>query len=92
MNMKVIHMSINLNVIKKNLIKKEKKNECSCKQSSFEYNGKENVLIGRKGMFELKSIVIFRTITENESRNKTQLEMWANLKCGNIIFNSTKHG
>ena len=83
--------------------KRDKKTECSCKQSSFEYNGKENVLIGRKGMFEVKNIeVIGLQLTEDEKKTKEkynitanqmkQLETWCNLKCGELIFDSTKHG
>ena len=31
------------------------------KDSSYEYKGKEIVVIGRKGNFEVRSIVVFRT-------------------------------
>ena len=34
--------------------KKEKMNQSSCKQSSFDYHGKDLVLIGKKGTFETK--------------------------------------
>ena len=46
--------------------KKELKNNCSCKQVSFDYQGKKNVLIGRTGEFEVKSVVVLGTISDDE--------------------------
>ena len=49
--------------------KKEKKNKSICQQSSYNYNKKENALIGKKGYFDvLKVVVISCNITENEQR------------------------
>ena len=46
--------------------KKEKKNKCSCTQKSFDYHGKENVLIGQKGNFEIESIIVIDTNEESD--------------------------
>ena len=67
----------NLFVIGKNdiVIKKEgKKTKCSCKQTSYEYKGKENVLIGRKGNFEVQSIVVFGMELTEEEKELKQLQ------------------
>ena len=69
------------------VIKKiEKKKKCICKQTSFNYNGKENALIGKKGNFDVESICVIRTL--NISEDLKQLEEWTSLKCSDIIFDS----
>ena len=40
-------------------MKENFKTSCECRQSSFDYHGKENALIGKKGNFEVKNINIF---------------------------------
>ena len=45
--------------------KKVKRNECSCLQSSFEYHGNVDALIGRQGYFELERILVFSTQQED---------------------------
>ena len=81
------------------LIKKEeKKAMCSCKQKSYEYNGKENVLTG-KGMFELKKFVVISTIDMNERQQMEamfnlpiskikQLEEWITMQCSEVLFDT----
>ena len=56
------------------VIKKEdKKEQCSCKQRSYEYHGRMNVLVGDNGTFEVKKIgVIQMKLTEEEIQ--TQFE------------------
>ena len=54
----------NLFVIGKSdiVVKKQfKKDKCTCKQSSFDYKNKSLTLLGRKGGFVVKRIVIFGT-------------------------------
>ena len=46
--------------------KSENKNESTCNQTSFNYNGLENALIGKKGTFEVKSICVIRTMNLHE--------------------------
>ena len=78
------------------VIKKEdNKNKCSCRQSSFDYHGEVNILIGRTGEFEVKSFVVIQMkLTEEEKqimmngKEMKQLEEWTNLKCSNILFDS----
>ena len=85
--------------------KKEKKEKCSCKQVSFNYNDtnnglKENILIGKKGVFQIKHICILPLKTSKERQYNlslspinqfNQLEQWTSLKCSEIVFDSMKH-
>ena len=43
--------------------KKDKKERCNCSQKSFDYHGKENALIGKKGNFEVKSVMVVGTLS-----------------------------
>ena len=54
--------------------KEEKKTKCSCKQSSFNYHGKKNVLIGSTGSFEVKTIIVIsmKSIEQNINHNQLQ--------------------
>ena len=45
--------------------KKEKCNKCSCKQSSFDYRGQIDVLMDKKSLFEVKHIVVIKTIPQH---------------------------
>ena len=42
--------------------KSERKDKCSCYQSSFNYNGKQNALIDKYDYFEVKKFVVVNTI------------------------------
>ena len=92
--------SEDLFVIGKNDIlikKKEKKDKCTCKQVSFDYHGKENVLIGRKGTFDINRISVIPMRSSKEIQYNLslspinqfdQLEIWTSLKIGQIVFDS----
>ena len=77
--------------------KKEKMNQSSCKQSSFDYHGKDLVLIGKKGTFEIKRFVVIQTtepltdeylfVNMHEEERK-QIETWTTMKCGAKLFDS----
>ena len=77
--------------------KKDKKNDCNCLQKSFDYHGKINALLRREGSFSIKNISIFETLkksewektNENSVKYLKQLEEWTDLKCGEVIFNSS---
>ena len=83
--------------------KSENKNNCSCKQTSFEYYGKQNVLTETKeGKFEIKKFVVVQMeMTLKEQRNNiisTKLftkesevqiiEDWCDLTLQDVIFDS----
>ena len=76
--------------------KEEKRKKCSCKQTSFEYNGNENVLIGKKGNFEVKQFASFVTIRdesltkllETEQKYFKQLEEWTSLKTSAVVYDT----
>ena len=61
--------------------KKDKKDKCSCSQKSFDYHGKENALIGKKGNFEVKSVVVVGTLSDEKIKEKI------NTKIIKIIIN-----
>ena len=49
------------------VIKKyHQKDKCSCKQTSFHYEKKQNALIGRKGTFEIEKFIVYKMISKNE--------------------------
>ena len=52
--------------------KSEKRDRCSCTRKSFDYNGRENPLIGRKGMFEVKNILVISTIGMDEIKQQRE--------------------
>ena len=56
------------------LIKKEEyKSKCSCKQRSFNYNGKSNVFIGNKKTFSVKNFYVYQL--RHKFEEKEELEM-----------------
>ena len=77
--------------------KKEKMNQSYCKQSSYEYFGRENVLLGKKGNFDIRRFVVIETVpyqsdqslmmnmNENE---KKQIELWTAMKCSKVLFDT----
>ena len=72
------------------VIKKEEfKDKCICSQISFDFNGKENALIGRRGNFEVKRFGVWRTISEKDYKNKIEFESKNSLK-NKQLFNEMK--
>ena len=53
--------------------KYQQKSFCNCSQTSYNYNRKQNALLGRKGPFEIKQFCVLKTITANEEKNKQLL-------------------
>ena len=49
------------------------KEQCFCKQSSFEYYGKDNVLIGLDDLFEVNRIIVVGTLSEDELKQQREI-------------------
>ena len=54
--------------------KKEQKDKCSCRQSSYDYYGKENALVQQYGPFELKRFVVVSTIDHEQKSFQKEKE------------------
>ena len=51
----------------------EKKTQCSCVQSSYDYGGKQNVLIGHAKHFEIDKILVI-SLKEKQTFSLSQIE------------------
>ena len=65
------------------IMKKDFKNECYCEQFDFDYNGKENVLIGNEGnnYFELQRFQVFQMkLNEKQNENEERINFYQEIK------------
>ena len=57
------------------VMKRNLKNQSFCFQNSFEYNGKINALLGRKGTFDVNKIGVIETVSKETIDNKIKLKI-----------------